>query len=316
MGQTGDAYLTTSIMPDASCMSSIDERPVEEGTNRDALALVALPRLMALTSGQRDIRIGLIDGPVMADHPELAGAAIELLTRSGWATKNDGAFHHATSVAGILVARRGSVAPAICPDATLLVCPIFSFASHPAGAAAPDELASAIVETIDAGARILNLSLALAPTTATAGRQLQEALNYAFHRGLIVVAAAGNQGTIGSSVITRHPSVIPVVAYDLQAHPGLGSNLGHSIGQRGVGAPGEGVTSLGADSDSRRFGGTSAAAAIVTGTIALLWSEYPEAAAADMLYAVTKSTARRVSVVPPLLNAWAAFEMLRTTSKS
>jgi subtilisin family serine protease len=282
----------------------------------DPLALVGLPRLMALTRGQRSMKVGLIDGPVRGTHPDFAGARLEFLHTQdvSHAAQNDAACLHATSVAGILVARRGSVAPAICPDATLLIRPIFSLASHPAGAVAPDELASAIVETVDAGARILNLSLALAPTTATAGRQLQEALNYAFYGGLIVVAAAGNQGTIGSSVITRHPSVIPVVAYDLQAHPALGSNLGHSIGQRGVGAPGEGVTSLGADGGSRRFGGTSAAAAIVTGAIALLWSEFPGAAGVDLRYAVTKSTSRRVSVIPPLLNAWAAFEMLRTTS--
>jgi subtilisin family serine protease len=276
--------------------------------------LVALPRLMALTGGRREIRIGLIDGSV-GDHPDLAGAAIEVVKRPGSpATTNDGASQHATSVAGILVGRRGSAAPAICPGATLLSRPLYSISSHPAASAPPDELASAIVETVDAGARILNLSLAIAPSTVAEERSVQEALYEALRRGLIVVAAAGNQGTIGSSVITRHPSVIPVVAYDLQGQLAPNSNLGHSIGQRGVGGPGEGVISLGADGDSRRFAGTSAATAFVTGAIALLWSEFPEAAAADLLFAVSKSTSRRLSVVPPLLNAWGAFDILRTNS--
>jgi hypothetical protein len=61
------------------------------------------------------------------------------------------------------------------------------------------------------------------------------------------VAAAGNQGTLGSTAITRHLWVIPVVAYDLQGRPMDQSNLGSSIGRRGLGAPGDRITSLGAE---------------------------------------------------------------------
>ena len=60
-----------------------------------------------------------------------------------------------------------------------------------------------------------------------------------------MVAAAGNQGTVGSSVITRHPWVIPVIACDLQGRPTTESNLGSSIGRRGLAAPGENIASLG-----------------------------------------------------------------------
>ena len=49
-----------------------------------------------------------------------------------------------------------------------------------------------------------------------------------------MVAAAGNQGTLGSSAITRHPWVIPVVACDLRGRPMNESNLGSSIGRRGL----------------------------------------------------------------------------------
>ena len=66
------------------------------------------------------------------------------------------------------------------------------------------------------GARIINLSLALAQRSTRGEQALEEALNQAVRRGVIVVAAAGNQGTLGSSAITRHPWVIPVVACDLR----------------------------------------------------------------------------------------------------
>jgi subtilisin family serine protease len=60
--------------------------------------------------------------------------------------------------------------------------------------ATPQELASAIVETIDAGVRILNLSAALAQPSFKGEGELQSALDYAAQRAVIVVAAAGNQG--------------------------------------------------------------------------------------------------------------------------
>src|SRR5262249_25481434 len=135
---------------------------------------------------------------------------------------------HGTAVAGILFARRGSPAPAICPDCTLLVRPIFSEASTLAEqvpTASPEELAEAIFDCINAGARALNISAALAPFSG-GERELRHALDFAASRGVITVVAAGNQATLGSSVITRHPWVIPVAACDLQGKPLRQSNFG------------------------------------------------------------------------------------------
>jgi subtilisin family serine protease len=75
--------------------------------------------------------------------------------------------------------------------------------------ATPEELAAAILECIEAGARVLNLSVAVISPSGKSERTLEEVLNHALSRGVLIVAAAGNQGTIGSSVITRHPWVIP-----------------------------------------------------------------------------------------------------------
>src|SRR5262249_60244108 len=134
-------------------------------------------------------------------------------------------------------------------------------------------------------------------------------LNQSARRGVIIVAAAGNQGTLGSSVITRHPSVIPVAACDRNGRPLNVSNLGRSIGRRGLSAPGDEVTSLGAGGGLRTFGGTSAAAPFVTGTLALLWSAFPAAAPAAINHAIRRTQPpRRHTVVPPLLDAWAAYE--------
>ena len=129
---------------------------------------------------------------------------------------------------------------------------------------------------------------------------------------MLVVAAAGNQAYFGSTAITRHPWVIPVVAYDTRGRFMNQSNLGHSIGRRGLGAPGERVTSLGSDGTLLSLGGTSAAAPFVTGAIALLYSLFPQATTGQVKLAVMQGAtqASRPGVVPPLLDAWRSYQLL------
>jgi subtilisin family serine protease len=287
----------------------------------DPLELVKLTALMERSSGSPEVKIGLIDGPVVTQHPDLAGEHLrEISGNSGAACTqaNSTACLHGTFVAGILSAKRNSPAPAICPGCTFLIRPIFSEATtgrEQIPSATPQELAAAISECIDGGARVINLSLALAQPSTKGEQALEEALNQAIKRGVIVVAAAGNQGTLGSSAITRHPWVIPVVSCDLRGRPMNESNLGSSIGRRGLSAPGNNITSLGAEGQSLTLSGTSVAVPFVTGAIALLWSEFPNASAAQIKLAITQaSIPRRASVVPPLLDAAAAYQILLTTS--
>jgi subtilisin family serine protease len=265
------------------------------------------------------VKIGLIDGPVATGHPDLGIEHLREIPAGQGATcgpANSIACLHGTFVAGILAARRNARAPAICPNCTLLIRPIFGEATAEPDhmpSATPKALAAAIVECIDAGARVVNLSLALAAPSANVEHSLEEALDQAVRRGVIVAAAAGNQGTVCSSAITRHPWVIPVVACDLRGRPIRQSNLGHSIGRRGVRAPGDSVTSLGAAGRSLTLGGTSVAVPFVGGAAALLWSAFPSATAAQIKLALTAATpVRRPSVVPPLLDVAAACRVLST----
>jgi subtilisin family serine protease len=286
----------------------------------DFLNLVRLGPLKERSSGTTQTVIGLVDGPVALNHPDLVAESVRGTSGgpgAGCTHSSNAACTHGTFTAGILSAKRGSPAPAICPGCALLVRPIFREGAAENGAlpsATPAELAKAIVECIEAGARVLNLSAAFAQPSSRGERELEEALDYAVRRGIIVVAAAGNQGALGSSVITRHPWVIPVAACDLRGRPLGQTNLGSSVGRRGLLAPGEGVTSLGAEGAPHTLGGTSVAAPFVTGTIALLWSMFPRASAAEVKHAVTSAYGRRrITVVPPLLDAWASYQTMATT---
>jgi subtilisin family serine protease len=293
--------------------------PVNRRGTTGYLDLIRLTPLLERSSGKPEIKLGLIDGPVLLDHPDLATENIREVPgefAGACALSSSAACKHGTFVAGILLAKRGSTAPAICPGCSLLVRPIFRETNSGNGhmpSATPQQLASAIVETIDAGARILNLSAALVQPSAKGESELQSALDYAAQRAVIVVAAAGNQGLVGSSVITRHPWVIPVAACDRQGRPLSQSNLGRSIGTRGLLGPGENITSLGPEGKPVTFGGSSVASPFVTGTAALLLSEFPSASTTELLLSLrgVQGTNRK-AIVPPLLDASSAHQFMLT----
>ncbi len=282
----------------------------------ETVDLVGLTPLMDQTNGRAEIVIGLIDGPVALDHPDLAAGRIRELPgkSAGACTRGDSfACQHGTFVAGILSAKRNSKAPAICPGCTLLVRPIFSETAQANGGlpnAEPEAFAEAILDCIRAGARLLNISAAIAQPSTKSERAIEQALEQAARRGVIVAAAAGNQGTLGGTAITAHPWVIPVAACDAQGKPLDHSNFGSSIGRRGLRAPGDRITSLGSGGKPFIGGGTSAATPFVTGALALLWSEFPKASAAELKLAILPG--RRASVIPPLLDAWGAYQTLST----
>jgi subtilisin family serine protease len=278
------------------------------------LDITGLSQLMALTRGIPEVRLALIDGPV-ADHPHLARESIRALPdRSGSCSdRNSDACRHGTFIAGILSARRESPAPAICPGCTLLVRPIFMECIHDgsgAPSAFPVELARAIIESIDQGARVLNLSIELVEPCPEGDRELKDALDHAAAKGALVVAAAGNQGIIGGSALTRHPWVIPVAACDLRGRPTAYSNRTGTLNRKGLMAPGEKVTSLASNGHPVRLSGTSVSVPFVAGAAALLWSLFPAASACAVRTALTVQRSRRSLHVPPLLAAWSAWESL------
>lgn len=284
------------------------------------LDVVGLTPLMARTSGHPDITIALIDGPVALEHPDLAYQRIREITTSRPAACTDrssAACGHGTFMAGMLAGKRGSLAPAICPGCTFLSRPIFPEISVRDGrqpSATPEELAAAIVDSVKGGARILNLGVNLTQSRGRGEAILTEALRYASSHGAITVVAAANQGIEADSVLTRHPWVLPVVASDNTGRPIDNSPLSTTVGRRGISAPGEGITSLGANGTPLTMSGTSAATGFVTGAIALLWSELPAARASDLRFVVVKaSSQRRASSVPRMLNAWTAYRELSAT---
>jgi subtilisin family serine protease len=298
----------------------------------DPLEQVKLRSLMAISTGTPEVVIGLIDGPIDFKHIAFQSSNIKTVKNSQYAACRSAdsiACMHGTFIAGMLCARREFSAPAICPDCKLLLYPIFSEQAEEAlgnrnsrkknailfPSTTPKELSNAIIETVDAGAKIINISAGLSASSLVAYSELKDAYDYAMRKGIIVVAAAGNQGKIGSYIsILNHQWVIPVAACNEYGTLDLMSNFGPSIGSRGVMAPGINITSTSPNGEYTRMSGTSFAAPFVTGAIALLWSIFSSAAPAIIIHSITRVTSfKRRSIIPPLLNAEAAWNRLRNS---
>jgi hypothetical protein len=132
---------------------------------------------------------------------------------------------------------------------------------------------AAIEDAISRGVNVINLSLGGPDTTA-----LQTAVNDALSHGVIVVAAAGNDGTAAASYPAAYPGVVAVGALDPTMTRASYSNYGSYVD---VYAPGTNIVAPGARSPggAQRMlveSGTSFSSALVSGVAALLDAQHPE----------------------------------------
>jgi subtilisin family serine protease len=136
-------------------------------------------------------------------------------------------------------------------------------------------VAEAIVRAVDMGAALINMSLGLYRETTL----LREAVRYADEQGVLMVAAAGNDGLPRLTYPAAYSAVLSVTAVDGSGRQAVFPNRSESID---FAAPGVGVVVADPEGGYRQISGTSAAAPFVSGTLAALLStdltQSPEAA--------------------------------------
>ena len=281
-------------------------RPAEP----DPLTLCGVAPLMASMSGDPRLVIGLIDGPVAVDHPGLEPNRVRRMTMpAGWRQGGpDGTF-----VAGVLVGRRGTSAPGVCPGCLVVSRPVAGDALGDGEfAVSPDQIGAAIDDCLEAGVRILNISVVLPPAAADGSAALIAALDRAARRGVLVVVAAEGVRAAAGSALARHPWVVPVAACTRSGSPLPVAHLSPRLRRHALSAPGEDITSLDSPGGLATRSGAAVAVPFVTGAAALLWSALPETGVDAVRHALL-STARGSRMVSgaPLMDAWAAFVHLR-----
>ena len=176
---------------------------------------------------------------------------------------------HGTAVAA-LAAGAAPDAPGVAPAANVLSIRV----TDRTGLSDLFTVSQAIVAAVDAGARIINVSLGGYSTAP----MLEAAIGYAADNGALIVAAAGNDQAAQLAWPAADPRVVSVGAVDKAEQQVSFSNSGPQLQ---LTAPGYGVQSAWLDGQRVYFDGTSASAPIVSGAIAAVMSQNSSLTAAQ-----------------------------------
>lgn len=135
-----------------------------------------------------------------------------------------------------------------------------------------DDVAEAIVYAVDNGCKIINMSFG----DVVYSHLLREAIAYGANKGVLFVASAGNSGNQVLHYPAAYDQTIAVGATDSTGRLASFSNYGSKID---LVAPGVNILSLSTFMEYGAFSGTSFSAPMVSGILALLWSEQESASA-------------------------------------
>jgi type VII secretion-associated serine protease mycosin len=257
-----------------------------QGVQRQEWALKALHADEAWkhTKG-RGVTVAVLDTGVFAGHPDLSHNVDKGhdFVRMGAKRGQHQWARHGTAMAGIIAGhghgRGGKLGiMGVAPQARILPVRVLLEDNDPQRQKARRERGGALAEGIrwaaDHGADVINLSLGDDSNSAHPEAREDAAVRYALRKGSVVVASAGNGGQSGDHVSypAAYPGVIAATAVDRHdARAAFSTRRWYAT----VAAPGKDV--IIADPDKRYYEGwgTSAAAAFVSGSVALVRAAHP-----------------------------------------
>lgn len=243
---------------------------------------IDLPAAWKISTGDPSIVVAVVDSGVSSTHPDLAGKLLPGYDFLHNDTDPSDDVGHGTAVAGIIGARGedGLGIAGIAMDTTILPVKVGSADGSPISA-----IASGIVWAVDQGAHVINLSLGSDFPSDT----LHEAVRYAYEHNVPVVTAAGNDPEAIS-----HPGAYPE-SISVGASTAWGSLTGFTTRANRVDlvAPGSGIITAwagGQDGDTwASVTGTSFAAPMVTGVVALLKAVDPSLTVEELRALLTEA---------------------------
>lgn len=246
------------------------------------------------------VKVAVIDTGIDSTHPDLVNAVslgVDISTLNAYVEQTpvqDFGFH-GTMVASLLAGRGhgkniGVIGTA--PEAELISVAMRFDIETPT---TDQQIASAIHYAVDAGAKVINLSLTRNSKDWPA--LWDEAFQYAFDHDVVVVAAAGNRagGTEQVGAPATIPGVLVVAGVDRNAQvSNQASTEGLTIA---VAAPATDLVSAYPGGEYKIWSGTSGAAPIVSGLVALVRAKYPNLDANNVINRVI-STATKMDDQP------------------
>jgi thermitase len=243
---------------DNSDSSSYDSSPqatysVDDSylTDRWGIDKIEAPEAWQITRGDQSITVAVLDTGIDKDNQDLADRVVAEVNFTDSPTSDD-LYGHGTHMAGTIAA-------------IALGCRLMNVkVADDRGKCEPSVVARGIIWAVDHGAKVINLSLAM-----VASPELEEAVNYAWSQGAVLVAAAGNKGTSEPSYPAYYDNCVAVAGTNENNALALLSSYGDWVD---VAAPGFNIYSELPENQYGYKTGTSAAGAHVSGVAALVFS--------------------------------------------
>ena len=236
------------------------------GPECSAIALVNWSMSDASRCGPKPL-IGLIDTGINLEHEALKDQAIEVLPPP--ASHADASLQdHGTAIAALLAGRRGSQTPGLLPDAKIVAVDAFYRDGGTADRTDVMSLVAAVEALVERGVQVMNLSLSGPPNEV-----LQKAIEAAQAKGIVVVAAAGNNGPGAEpSYPAAYPGVIAVTAVDQNLNVYRRATQGAYVD---LAAPGVNIWTASSKGSGTLKTGTSYAVPFVSAATSLLLASNP-----------------------------------------
>jgi thermitase len=237
--------------------------------NQYGMKQIQAPAAWSVTHGAGTVKIAILDCGIHESHPDLAGKVVLGRDFTASASGTDDQCNHGTHVAGIASADTNNETgvAGVGYTTALLNGKILS----DGGIGYDSQIADGIRWAADNGANVINMSLG---GGGACSQTFQDAINYAWSKNVVVVAAAGNNGSNMLFQPADCAHVVAVASTDATDSKSSFSNYGPWVP---VAAPGSDILSsvnpdLNGGNEYAYFSGTSMATPHVAGLAALLWS--------------------------------------------
>ncbi|MCS7245772.1 MAG: S8 family peptidase [candidate division WOR-3 bacterium] len=237
-----------------------------------------------ITKGNSSIKVCVVDTGIDIYHEDLSNNFIEgydEVNNDNDIAPPSASEDHGTHVAGTILAvmdnNKGIVG--VAPNTKLLGCRALT---NEGGTSA--DIANCIMWCINKGSKVINMSLG----SPSPSQVIKEAIDSAYKKNIISVAAAGNDGSYGIRYPAAYDNVIAVGALDKTGEKASFSNYGPEIDFI---APGVDILSpVPYYNQYAKLQGTSMAAPHVAGAVALILSINPNLSFNDIYNILAKSS--------------------------
>jgi len=232
--------------------------------NQWALPKIGWDQVFGVITPTGSAKVAVLDTGVDASHPELAGkvlAGTSILDGSNGMTDPSG---HGTWLAGIIAAQTDTLPVegiAAVGYAGVQIVPVTVLNAN--GEGQDSDVIAGVLWAADHGADVILMAFS-APDFS---QNLQDAIDYAWSKGVVVVAAVGNNAVSTPTFPAGDRGVMGVAATDQNDGLALFSNAGQAVF---IAAPGVDIQTIDLNGNYIVISGTSTSAAYVAGLAAFM----------------------------------------------